>query len=462
MNANPHVDCVDSNFKWDELLGRIGRQNVIPVLGPGLYWARTPDEGDVLLYPYLAKHVAQKTGLSLCEGQTSFAAVVFHYLEQHPDDYLGVSDILRDILKTVIPVPESPLWKIARIRSFPLIITTTHDEFLEQVLAGVRDYPTTAVHYTVADKSRHGLNASLFQDLKEGKRSLVYHIYGTAEHSVAPSYTEKDILETVVTLQKDIEMEPENPFFQELKNSSLLFIGCGYDDWLFRFFIRAMTNKPYECHSRSQSRSFIGDDFEAFHCGGLPGFLKAHAAEVYYSGGNTGFVDELFHRLSEKYPQKVIEPDRFPRHVMISFHGKDRDAARQLATNLSADGIQAWLDERELRIGNEVNEEIIRAISRCAVFIPILSQNARELHSADGRSVKYHIREWEWGFGQYTKGQNPRRIMPVKIDDTAWMYGIFENLYYLSIPGGKRGEGYFDLSEELRKYLGDPRNGERS
>jgi len=50
MNAYPGGD-----FKWDELLGRIGRQNVIPVLGPGLYTVRTPDAGDVLLYPYLAK-----------------------------------------------------------------------------------------------------------------------------------------------------------------------------------------------------------------------------------------------------------------------------------------------------------------------------------------------------------------------------------------------------------------------
>jgi hypothetical protein len=446
MNANPGGD-----FKWDELLGRIGRQNVIPVLGPGLYTVRTPDAGDVLLFPYLAKKFAGKTGLSTGDGSPSFAAVVFRYLEKNPDDYLGVNDFLVEHLKTVKPVPQGPLWKLARVKSFPLFITTTHDEFLEQVLAGVRDYPFSAVYYTVLDKRKHGLNPQLFQELKEGKRSLVYHIYGSAVHSVTPSYTEKDILETIVSLQKDMEMEPESPFFQELKTSSLLFIGCGYDDWLFRFFIRTMTNKAYNRISDPQGRSFIGDDFETFHCGGLCDFLKAHAAEVYYSPGNTGFVDQLFQRMSQRFPGKIIEPGMFPRLVFISFHGADRGAAKRLAENLRADGISVWLDERELKPGDTVDDEISRAISRCAVFIPIVSKNAQQLQPDDGRSVKYHIREWEWGFGQYTQGQNPRRIMPVKIDDTPWMYRSFEKLIYLSIPGGERLGEYEKLRIRLRE-----------
>jgi hypothetical protein len=84
MNANPGGD-----FKWDELLGGIGRQNVIPVLGSGLYTVRTPDAGDVLLFPYLAKKFAEKTGLSTGDGTPSFASIVFRYLEKNPDDYLG-------------------------------------------------------------------------------------------------------------------------------------------------------------------------------------------------------------------------------------------------------------------------------------------------------------------------------------------------------------------------------------
>lgn len=101
MNANP---CVD--FKWDELLGRICKQNVIPVLGPGLYTVRTPDAGDTLLYPFLAKKVAGKMGLSPSDENLSFTSVVFQYLEKNHDDYLGVNDFLVEQLKTVYPVPK--------------------------------------------------------------------------------------------------------------------------------------------------------------------------------------------------------------------------------------------------------------------------------------------------------------------------------------------------------------------
>jgi len=46
-------DCAD--FKWQDLLNRLSMQNVIPVIGEGLYWVRTPEAGEVLLYPYLAE-----------------------------------------------------------------------------------------------------------------------------------------------------------------------------------------------------------------------------------------------------------------------------------------------------------------------------------------------------------------------------------------------------------------------
>ncbi|MCP5053146.1 MAG: hypothetical protein GY940_38620, partial [bacterium] len=58
-----------------------------------------------------------------------------------------------------------------------------------------------------------------------------------------PAYTEKDILETIVEFQADMKDNRENNLFQQLESRSLLFMGCGYDDWLFRFFIRTVANE---------------------------------------------------------------------------------------------------------------------------------------------------------------------------------------------------------------------------
>jgi hypothetical protein len=213
-----------------------------------------------------------------------------------------------------------------------------------------------------------------------------------------------------------------------------------------------MTNKAYNRNIDPQGRSFIGDDFETFHCGGLCDFLKAHAAEVFFSPGSTIFVDQLFQRLAQQYPGKIIEPGRYPRQVFISFHGKDRGAARQLADNLKADGISVWLDEGEIKPGDTIDEEISRAVSRCAVFIPIVSKNAQQLHPGDGRSVKYHIREWEWAYSRFSEGQNSPLIIPVIIDETTWRYEAFQKFAYLAIPGGKREGEYEKLKKRLVEF----------
>lgn len=453
MNSNSYAD-----FKWDELLQRINKQNVIPVLGPGLYKVRTPDNGDVLLYQYLAKKIAGQIGFSANDENLSFSSIAFQYLEKNSFDYLKLNEFLVENFKNMYLLPGGSLWKLSRIKSFPLFITTTYDEYLEEVLTKVRDYPTKGVHYTIKEKTRLGLNAQIFQELKERKRSLVFHIYGSANRNVMPSYTEKDILETIVTLQKDMESNPWDEFFGELKTASLLFIGCGYDDWLFRFFIRTITNKPYDRNCDPQGRSFIGDDFQTFHCGGLSDFLKAHAAEVFYSQGNSDFVDHLFQRFSDKFPKKIIAPYMFPRFAFISFIGEDRKAAKNLAENLKRDGIPVWLDELELRPGDDIDKKITQSISQCLVFIPIVSKNAQKLQLDDGLGVKYHIQEWTCAYTQYIQKLNPHFIMPIKIDDTAWMFRNFEKLAFLSIPGGDRLGEYQKLSENICSILSNSNN----
>jgi hypothetical protein len=447
-------DCGD--FKWKDLLARINKHNVIPVIGEGLYWVRTHDAGDVLLYPYLAEKFTAQMKLSPLPEKETFYQAVFRYLKENPDDYLAVNDFLVETLKTLYPVPDGPLWKLARINTFSLFINTTYDLLLEQTLKNIRSYPTEAVHYTIHDKGAHVIDPGIFKMLKEKQRSLIFNIYGSAARSITPAYTEKDILETIVALQKDMEVDRENKFFQRLESSSLLFMGCQYDDWLFRFFIRTMTNKSYDKQKGPQYRQFIGDNFQTFNCGGLIGFLKAYDSEVYYSSGNRDFVDQLFEMIAERFPGDIISEEMFPGLAFISFHGGDRETALQLAARLQEDGLNAWYDKWDLQAGDVVDEKIGKAISGCPVFIPIISNAAKQLQLENGKSVKYHIREWEWALGRNTEGQNPRVIIPVVIDDTPWIYEYFKKFNFLKIPGGERAGEYEKLQNRLREILHNP------
>ena len=449
MNAD-----IGGNFCWDDLLHYIHMNNVIPVIGEGLYWVRHKDENSTepfLLYPYLAQTFVKEMGLQPLESNETFSQALFRYQEKNPhsDINISIQDFLIKHLDLLIPVPHHTLWQLARIKPFGLFINTTYDNYLPQILRQVRSHPVKSIHYTLNKKWSIPPDASLFQQLEARECSVIFNIYGNAYKSIAPAYTEKDILETIVAFQKDMEIDRHNVFFQKLERSNLLFIGCKYDDWLFRFFIRTMSNKPYTSQKGTSFRQFVGDDFPSFCCGDLQRFLKAHGTEVFYSKNNVELVAQLFPKIQDKYPHEISQPLEYPAHAFISFHDSDRAVAQRLTQQLREDGIDVWLDQKDLPPADRVDEVISRAISACPIFIPLVSENARQLQPEAGNAVRYHVREWEWGYGQYSKKQNPKHIFPLVIDDTQWMYDSFKPIAYLKIPRGERNPDY----EKLRKRL---------
>jgi hypothetical protein len=57
--------------------------------------------------------------------------------------------------------------------------------------------------------------------------------------------------------------------------------------------------------------------------------------------------------------------------VFISYSHTDQSIARRVANRLSADGIDAWLDERELRLGRALEPTIEAQINHCDLVVPI-------------------------------------------------------------------------------------------
>ncbi|MCP5108814.1 MAG: hypothetical protein GY950_35855, partial [bacterium] len=225
----------DSNFNWDELLAKIDGKKVIPVIGQGLYRVRSGENEEVLLYQHLADQLAKAMGLhSPGDTNHAFSQMVFLYLKENPNDYLRLQRLLIKNLVSLYPIADNPLWKLARIKSFPLFINTTYDHYLEHILNSVRNYPTEVLYHTYREKRTDSVTAEQFKMIENSQLSLVCHIYGSIAGNQVPSYMEKDILETLVKLQVDMKNEPKNLLFRALKEKSLLFIGCGYDDWLFR------------------------------------------------------------------------------------------------------------------------------------------------------------------------------------------------------------------------------------
>ena len=233
-------------FNWDELLTRIENNSVIPVIGHGMYEVEAGNGETVLLYDFLAEKLIESADLKMSfDSNHKFARATFEYLNKTGDSYNQLRKLLLNFFKEVSLKTGGTLWKLARIRPFRLFINNGYDDFLVNTLKNVRIHPCKSLSYALKDKKLNRLNDQLFDALENSECTLVYNIYGNLRERIALALTEKDILETIVTFLQDMERYHNNRLFQELKANSLLFIGCGYNDWLFRFFIRTMANEPY-------------------------------------------------------------------------------------------------------------------------------------------------------------------------------------------------------------------------
>jgi hypothetical protein len=129
----------------------------------------------------------------------------------------------------------------------------------------------------------------------------------------------------------------------------------------------------------------------------------------------------------------------------------------KLVSNLRADGIDVWLDEHEFKGGDLVDETIIKAINKCTVFIPLISQNSQKIQTDDGR-LKYHLQEWEQAYSNKISRDKDINIIPVKIDDSGWLYDKFKGFFHLKIPDGNREGEYDKLKNNLLEIQTKPGN----
>lgn len=444
----------DDDFDWELLLAHIKLKKVIPVIGPGLYRVEIDPGGkkECLLYDYLAEQLLNVCGIPLQpDKKARFAKACLEFLKNNKHSYLRLSTFLKQKLEGLRLPDPNPLWKLARIKAFNLFINTTYDNYLAGTIKTARRIPTKELYYTVDEKEAGKMSLEYSKCLDNSKCTVVYQVFGNINKNVASAFTEKDILESILELHKDMSSDPRgNKLSWKLKSSSLLFIGCGLDDWLFRFFIHILADAPKQSSRYKQFYKFVVDNFADNNIlsNELWEFLKDYEVKVFDSSGNVDFVDMLFEKIKADLPSLVIQPSDFAGTVFISFEGKDRPAARSLAQNLRNDGIGVWLDEREFKGGEPVDETIIKAINNCRAFIPLISQHSQQIQT-DDKKLKYHIQEWHQAYSNRVS-RDDLEIIPVKIDDTKWMYDKFKNLFYFKIPGGDRAGDYEKLKNQLR------------
>lgn len=454
----PRFRRVDANPAdyLDDLLMFIRDGLVIPIIGPELVVVDDGAGRQVPLYDYVARRLAEHFRLAdrLPERYTLQDVVSAYSQDGRPIEtiYPRIASILNERPFATPPA----LARLARIREFRLFITTTFDSLMVQAVNEARfggAQRTQQIVYA-GTRTRGG---DLEPGWDGGTDPIVFHLLGKA--TSAPTYvaTEEDTLEFVYKLQADA---PHMHLFDELTSKHLLILGCSFPDWLARFFIRMA--KRAQLSSRRAATELLADSRSPADRN-LALFLDnfSYSTRV-FPGTATDFVDLLAERWEAKYgapvapavavPAAAPQPgEEMPRGaVLISYASEDRAAAERLRTALEQ-VTDVWLDRDDLVAGDDYDLQIRRSISKCSLFVPILSRDAA------GRLEGYFRGEWKQAVRRTDRmADGVPFIVPVIVDDLPVNHEdvpeAFWECHATALPGGEATPEFLtQVAAQVRK-----------
>ena len=406
-------------FFWNRLMRRIEGGQVVPVIGRDLLQVNDGHGVEPL-----ARAVARRAlaGLGVdparpeCERVASLddAAVCWMRVagrEKLQDLYDAVDIVLQ---ATRFPVPPI-LERLAGIEAFQLFVTTTWDPLLAQAVHAARGVRPQVVAYSPTEPSDIG------RPIADLPAPVVYHLVGRAQPQGGFALTEEDTLEYIYALQTPTR-QPKL-LLDEISKRSLLIIGCGYSDWLARFFLR-VTRPNQRLSAARPTRDILADTCVD---ASLQRFLEHFGVQTEVRTGAVEFVEELARRWGERRAALAAPaPARSPRElrtevpevpadsVFVSYAHEDFDDARRLVDALRLAKLEVWFDETNLEPGDRVEETILDGIERCTLFIPVVS---RHVATNDPR---FFFREWNHAIKRREwYGAGRTFLVPCRVDQTS-------------------------------------------
>jgi hypothetical protein len=431
----------DPERQWETLLDSIEDGRVIPVIGPEL--VLLPDDGTLVpIDQWIAKRLLKR--LNLPEAglpkRLTYNDVVSKYMSEGGDRQEIYSDIYA-ILKPGIALPEDhALRDLVSIEPFRLFVLLTCDPALAQAIDEARPQQR-AQRIAYAPNNVSDLPGP-FETLTQ---PVVFHLLGKA--CCAPEFVtcEEDLLEFLHALQ-DRQRQPEY-LFDALREHYLLILGCGLNDWVTRFFLRASRSAGLS-QSRRFCETLVGE--QADDAAGLLLFLENFSRKTrVIKTSSYAFVKELAQRWRQRHHGETPPPrpaavapvvkTMARGAVFISYASENREAAKQLAHALSVRELDVWFDREALQAGDDWDEKIRRNVERCSLFVPVVSRET--LRESNRR--RYFWREWN-SASRIADGiaASEPFIVPVVIDDTRMdsadaLPASFSRVQAIDAPGGK-------------------------
>jgi hypothetical protein len=396
---------------WDELLGHIGQQTLVPVVGPGLAVAKV-DNAEQTLTTLIGQRLAERFQLTLSPGMTTMGDAVGAFLRQRGRDETMrlYGEIYRFIVK-LDPTPGQALRDLAAIADLRLFVSTTPDRLLAKALNDERfqgRQQTRELSFSPSLSTSRQLPNE--QALKETDTAIL-NLFGKAANTPDYAIHDEDKLEWLHALLSDEASDPG--WLIRLKRQPMLFIGCEIPDWIGRFLVRMSSN------------SRLWDDNKQFFFAGcspsnepsLASFFETYCRKAQIQQNKmapTKFVAELRKRWGEQrppHPYPDPPPPRSAPEIFISYLREDGEAAGRLRDAIDDLGGNVWMDKDRISPGDAWRDETLTAIRRAHLFIPVISANTEREHEG------YVHEEWHVAIDRARKILGRHFIVPVVVDE---------------------------------------------
>jgi hypothetical protein len=432
----------------DDILLYIEEERVVPVIGPELLVVK--DNGtEKLLYQILAERLAKKLKIPVEDMPANFNlndVAGLYTRHNDPTEVYSRLKVAADEVFQQLPAVPDPLRKLASIGPLNLFLSTTFDPLLERALADVRFNGENRA-LSIAQSPQSPIDLPV--EWSSQSRATVYHLLGALSATANYVVTEADAIEFFHAIQRDAGRLGR--LFDELRGRHLLVLGCGFPDWLTRFFLRIARGTKFQ---QSRERLEIVADRASANNAGLGNFLGTFSRSTrIFEGSAVEFVDRLYEKWTARHPDATWRRNadtskktaNVPKagEVFISYAKEDLAIAKRVYEALSP-RVDVWMDQSQLEPGDELKPRLLLAIRESTLFLPIISA------TSSNRTQGWFIKEWKEAVlaEEFMKGRP--YLVPIVVDDTPPkdpnIPGRFWDFYNDSqkVPAGEASPAFLD------------------
>jgi hypothetical protein len=355
-------------FDWESLLFAIDDARVVPIIGRDLILLPAArGAAPVPYYHYLALRLAEKLKVDPPLEPTIEEVALRHRRQGRPSESPYAA--LRSIVEEPSPFDHAlpgALKKLARIEPLWLFVSTTFDDLMARVLREERRGATVEE----IDNLLRGTPADLKTDKPGDGKAVVYRLLGRPGRPGDFALFDHERLELVLNLPELLESGGLKNLGAVLHDAMLLFLGCGFPDWLMRFFIRALRGRA---RSGVESQANVAET-HALENTSLVLFLLNQEVGV-YPGDALTFLDELDVRW-DAFRKKgggssVVVPAGSGTDVVLSCHDDDRPRIDEIASALRRWGVRVTVSSWPATATPAVRA----AIEASAAYVAFLSNH---------------------------------------------------------------------------------------